>query len=145
VVEDYLRVIERTGRRLRGIGVAHLGAGGGLCFRGRDRIAVRFTDPAGDRIVADGRSLWIYLPSTAPDQVIRDKAAYLNTPFFIARQVFYFAVWLGIGALLTKWSAEQDRGIGVTTMDSVRFRTVSAPGLLFLVITLTFASPKLAT
>jgi outer membrane lipoprotein carrier protein len=43
--------------------------------RGRDRIAVRFTDPAGDRIVADGRSLWIYLPSTAPDQVIRRSAA----------------------------------------------------------------------
>ncbi len=34
-------------------------------------LSVRFTDPAGDRIVADGKSLWIYLPSTNPGQVIR--------------------------------------------------------------------------
>lgn len=34
-------------------------------------LSVRFTDPAGDRIVADGRSLWVYLPSTTPGQVIK--------------------------------------------------------------------------
>jgi hypothetical protein len=43
--------------------------------------------------------------------------------------------------LLTKWSAEQDRGqTAVTEADSVRFRTVSAPGLLFLVLTVSLAS-----
>ena len=35
------------------------------------RFAVRFTDPAGDVIVSDGRTLWLYLPSTTPGQVIR--------------------------------------------------------------------------
>lgn len=39
--------------------------------QGKNRISVRFTDPAGDRIVADGRALWLYLPSTTPGQVIR--------------------------------------------------------------------------
>lgn len=39
--------------------------------QGKDRISVRFTQPAGDRIVADGKSLWLYLPSSAPGQVIR--------------------------------------------------------------------------
>jgi outer membrane lipoprotein carrier protein len=34
-------------------------------------FAMRFTRPKGDRIVADGRSLWLYTPSTTPDQVIR--------------------------------------------------------------------------
>jgi hypothetical protein len=34
---------------------------------------------------------------------------YLNTPFFLARQVLYFAVWIVMGTLLTRWSAEQDR------------------------------------
>jgi outer membrane lipoprotein carrier protein len=34
-------------------------------------FAMRFTHPQGDRIVADGRSLWLYTPSTIPDQVIR--------------------------------------------------------------------------
>jgi outer membrane lipoprotein carrier protein len=32
---------------------------------------MRFTQPKGDRIVADGRSLWLYTPSTTPGQVIR--------------------------------------------------------------------------
>ena len=35
------------------------------------RFAVRFTDPAGDVIVSDGSTLWLYLPSTTPGQVIR--------------------------------------------------------------------------
>ena len=43
--------------------------------QGRNRIDVRFTDPAGDRIVADGRVLWIYVPSTTPGQVIRSSIA----------------------------------------------------------------------
>ncbi|HEX5831373.1 MAG TPA: outer membrane lipoprotein carrier protein LolA, partial [Gemmatimonadaceae bacterium] len=33
-----------------------------------NRFNVRFTDPTGDRIVADGTNLWVYLPSTNPGQ-----------------------------------------------------------------------------
>jgi outer membrane lipoprotein carrier protein len=36
-----------------------------------DRFAMRFDDPEGDRIVADGTWLWLFTPSTVPDQVIR--------------------------------------------------------------------------
>lgn len=35
------------------------------------RFAFRFTDPAGDMVVADGTALWIYLPSAAKGQVIK--------------------------------------------------------------------------
>jgi outer membrane lipoprotein carrier protein len=35
------------------------------------RFAMRFTEPAGDRVVADGEWLWAYTPSTVPGQVIR--------------------------------------------------------------------------
>ncbi len=35
------------------------------------RFAIRFTDPAGDAVVNDGASLWLYLPSSAKGQVIR--------------------------------------------------------------------------
>lgn len=35
------------------------------------RFAMRFIEPRGDRILADGRWLWIYAPSSVPDQVIR--------------------------------------------------------------------------
>jgi outer membrane lipoprotein carrier protein len=36
-----------------------------------NRFAVRFTDPKGDRIVNDGKSIWVYVPSTSPGQVIK--------------------------------------------------------------------------
>jgi outer membrane lipoprotein carrier protein len=36
-----------------------------------NRMSVRFTDPKGDRIVVDGTSLWVYLPSSNPGQVIK--------------------------------------------------------------------------
>ena len=35
------------------------------------RLSVRFNEPATDRIVADGKYVWLYLPSSAPGQVIR--------------------------------------------------------------------------
>lgn len=36
-----------------------------------DKFAFQFSDPAGDLVVADGRYVWLYLPSTNPGQVIR--------------------------------------------------------------------------
>ena len=49
-------------------------AKGELLVKRPGRISVRFTDPAGDRIVSDGKYVWIYLPSGAPGQVIRARA-----------------------------------------------------------------------
>lgn len=36
-----------------------------------NRLSVRFTDPAGDAIVADGAYLWIFLQQAAPGQVLK--------------------------------------------------------------------------
>lgn len=36
-----------------------------------DKLSVVFADPAQDRIVADGRNVWLYLASSTPDQVIK--------------------------------------------------------------------------
>ena len=79
-------------------------------------------------------------PEAADNAIIQAKAGYLNQGFFIVRAVLYFAFWMLLMVLLNRWSAEQDRGQATTPADSVRFRTVSAPGLLFLVLTVTFAS-----
>ncbi len=38
-------------------------------------LSVTFSMPASDRIVADGTDLWLYLPSSAPGQVIRMPAS----------------------------------------------------------------------
>jgi outer membrane lipoprotein carrier protein len=35
------------------------------------KLAVRFRDPSGDQIVSDGVFIWLYLPSSAPGQVIK--------------------------------------------------------------------------
>jgi outer membrane lipoprotein carrier protein len=43
------------------------------------RFAMRFTRPKGDRIVADGRYLWLYTPSTTPGQVIRSRIPEIGT------------------------------------------------------------------
>lgn len=40
-----------------------------------DRLAITFDEPTGDRIVADGRYVWIYLPSATPGQVFRMDAS----------------------------------------------------------------------
>ncbi|MBI4502232.1 MAG: outer membrane lipoprotein carrier protein LolA [Gemmatimonadetes bacterium] len=54
-----------------------------------DRFAMRFSDPKGDRIVADGKWLWLFTPSTVPDQVIRQPIPKggTNTPNFFAQFV----------------------------------------------------------
>lgn len=39
------------------------------------KFSVRFGEPANERIVSDGRYLWLYLPSSAPGQVIRTSAS----------------------------------------------------------------------
>lgn len=44
---------------------------GVLYQRRPSSFAMRFSEPKGDRVVADGKKLWLYTPSTTPGQVIR--------------------------------------------------------------------------
>ncbi|HEX7119964.1 MAG TPA: outer-membrane lipoprotein carrier protein LolA [Longimicrobiales bacterium] len=44
---------------------------GTLYQRRPDRFLMKFSEPAGDVIVSDGSSIWIYYPSVEEDQVIR--------------------------------------------------------------------------
>ena len=84
---------------------------------------------------------WAESGVTAGDAIIRQKAPYLNVPFFIGRAVLYFCVWLLCSWLLNKYSAAQDRKeAGITPADTRRFRVVSGPGLLAYCVTATFAS-----
>ena len=72
------------------------------------------------------------------DLILQHKAPYLNVPFFVARAVLYFAVWAGFAYGLSRMSLAQDR-TGDPTL-ARRMRTVSAVGLLFYCLTMTFAS-----
>ena len=44
---------------------------GSYLQRGPGVFSVNFSQPAGDRIVSDGRTLWVFVPSATPGQVLK--------------------------------------------------------------------------
>jgi hypothetical protein len=79
---------------------------------------------------------WTHPDHVQADEVLRHKAAYLNTTFFLIRAAVYFVGWWGIATLLSKWSQAQDRGdVAVNT----RLQRLSGAGLVFYALTVTFA------
>lgn len=61
-------------------------SGGVLCQARPDRFDMRFNDPEGDRLVADGSHLWVYFPSTDPGQVFRTNMAGMDGRFDLHRE-----------------------------------------------------------
>ena len=79
---------------------------------------------------------WTHPDHVQADEVLRHKAAYLNTTFFLIRAAVYFVGWWGIATLLNKWSQAQDRGdVAVNT----RLQRLSGAGLVVYALTVTFA------
>jgi hypothetical protein len=82
--------------------------------------------------------LWARPEVVAADPIIQAKQLYLNRPFFFARAIFYFAAWIGVAQVITRWSRAQDE-----TADPAlarRMQLSSAAGLLVYGLTITFAS-----
>ncbi len=65
------------------------------------------------------------------------QAMYYDRPFFFARAVLYFAVWLTLMYLLSSWSAAHDRTGDATFVR--RAQQLSAPGLIVYGLTVSFA------
>ncbi|HEX4164951.1 MAG TPA: hypothetical protein VHZ55_05700 [Bryobacteraceae bacterium] len=80
---------------------------------------------------------WTHPDLLAHSDVLRQKQPYLNIPFFIARVIVYFAIWLFWGLRVNRMSDEQDRTGDPTLRE--RMRAFSAPGLLIFTVTATFA------
>lgn len=82
--------------------------------------------------------LWARPEAVATQEILRHRQPYLNTPFFVARVILYFAVWTVLASRLSKWSLEQDRTAeaGLTR----RLRLLSGPGLVLYGVTVTFAA-----
>jgi hypothetical protein len=81
---------------------------------------------------------WTHQDKVNGDEILQKKSGYLNIPFFAARVLIYFAIWLGLTYLLNKWSGEQDRT--AERRYSRQMRMLSGPGLVLFVLTVTFAS-----
>ena len=81
---------------------------------------------------------WSHEDAVAADALLQKKAAYLNTPFFIIRTVFYFSVWILLSKNLYKISRQQDGAFDPEQSEKLRRR--SAPGIILFALTITFAS-----
>ncbi len=53
--------------------------------RGTGTFAIRYTEPKGDAIVSDGEALWLYLPSTSKNSVIKMPGAAGSGMNFLAQ------------------------------------------------------------
>jgi len=81
---------------------------------------------------------WTHADIVNADPVLRGKALYLNTPFFLVRAAIYFAAWNAVTYLLNKWGLEQDQ-----TGDpriARRMQLLSGGGLVVYGLCITFAS-----
>jgi hypothetical protein len=70
--------------------------------------------------------------------VLRGKAVYLNTPFFVIRTILYLTIWILLARGLYKLSISEDSGYDESRV--ARMRRISAPGMAVFALTLTFAS-----
>lgn len=81
---------------------------------------------------------WTHPDAVAHDPVLQAKQLYLNTPFFLARQIAYFAIWIAMGTLLTRWSTEHDRTGDPALL--TKMARLSGGGLVVYGLTVTFAA-----
>ena len=82
--------------------------------------------------------VWARPDVVAADPVLREKAAYLNVPFFFGRAVIYFAIWITVGFFLSRWSQAQERSADPVFIE--RLQTLSGPGLVLYGLTVTFSA-----
>lgn len=72
------------------------------------------------------------------EHVVEEKLGYLNVPFFVARQVVYFAFWVFVAYWLSNQSRRQDETGNV--LITRRMKIFSGPAMVFFVLTLSLAS-----
>lgn len=81
---------------------------------------------------------WTHKEVVANDALLLKKAGYLNEPFFIARTVLYFSVWVFLAFKLWGWSTKQDTDRDFAYTE--KSRRLSAFGLLALLATFGMAA-----
>ena len=81
---------------------------------------------------------WSHAEAVAHDPVLQHKSSYLNSTFFLIRQIIYFCLWGFLGWRMHRVSVEMDEtgDWGLQTL----LRRTSGPGIFLFTITLAFAS-----
>lgn len=81
---------------------------------------------------------WTHTDVVKADNTLRQKAPYLNVPWFYYRLCAYILIWGWLSYRLTSLSNRQDRGINPKL--TISMKRWSAGGLLLFLMTMTFAS-----
>jgi hypothetical protein len=79
---------------------------------------------------------WTDAAAVAADHLLRAKEPWLNTPFFLARTVFYFGVWSALAIWFHRKSTEQDKS-GDPRLTNTMEKT-STIALILFAFTVTF-------
>ena len=81
---------------------------------------------------------WTDAQRVSADHLLKEKAVYLNIPFFVFRTALYFGIWIFLAYLLNRWSRQQDEAESAALL--TRFQVIGGAGLLLYGLTMTFAS-----
>jgi hypothetical protein len=79
---------------------------------------------------------WSHPDHVAADEILRHRAPYLNTMFWMGRAVFFFAGWIGLSMVLNRLSRRQDSGDVSVNLPLQRW---CGFGIVFWALTMTFA------
>jgi hypothetical protein len=82
---------------------------------------------------------WTHADVMAKDELLHKKAAYLNTPFFIARAAVAYGAWILIAFWITKLSREQDAASDHRSIDR-KLQRLSGGGLVLYALSVTWTS-----
>ena len=82
--------------------------------------------------------LWMDHSVVAGDHVLHAKEGYLNAPFFCARMLLYFAIWMALSRYFMKRSVEQDES--GDPQISQKLRKVAGPAMILYAITTAWAA-----
>jgi hypothetical protein len=81
---------------------------------------------------------WSRPEVVAANPLLAHKTPFLNTPFFIIRAVFYFAIWIALAYKLGSWARSAEYTTNVELRR--RLQRSAALGLIVAAVTITFAS-----
>ena len=79
---------------------------------------------------------WSHPDLVRNDEILRHRSLYLNSTFWFARAILYFAGWWLLSTVLDRLSARQDTGDPKVNLTLQR---VSGGGIVFYALTVTFA------
>jgi hypothetical protein len=82
--------------------------------------------------------LYVWTHPDPADHVLMAKIGYLNVPFFLARAVLYFGLWLTLATLLNKWSTGLDRVADYAVEKKIKM--LAGPGLALYILSVAFAA-----